>query len=88
MSEKLVCEACKKSFDTKRALNTHHRFHCKQGNESGSSSISSAGSRRQQSLCECPEGGNWRMLNPNNPRHAAAMAKGYKKYCTDCEEVL
>jgi hypothetical protein len=34
-----------------------------------------------------PLGHDWRLLDPRNPVERAAIAKGYREVCDDCQEV-
>lgn len=67
---------CGKETAHRGAMNLHERFHCP--------TLRAAA----RALCECEDGGSWELLSPNVGAQRMAIASGYKKYCTECGEVI
>lgn len=85
----LTCKHCGatknksgKPFAHQGALNIHESIHCPQRPTGGSSAGTGASS---SGCCEKPE---YRFLRAADQREAVAIAHGYKKVCTNCEEVI
>lgn len=73
-TEKVKCDACGTEVKAGRGLWAHKQFHCKGAAQAGAAA----------QVCQH----KWRLLNGSDPRQAAAIRKGYKKFCAECEEVI
>jgi hypothetical protein len=76
-------------------MNLHERYHCEKLKSGAAAQEAPAKKQKAKAAaaaksdgCECKEGGSWAFLNGTYGPHARAIAAGYKKYCTECGEVV
>jgi hypothetical protein len=78
-AKKYKCKhGCGKEYEHKGAMNIHENIHCP---KKGGKEVS------KNDADECKDGCSWRLLNSKDAKEAAAIQMGFKRVCTECDEV-
>lgn len=85
---------CGYEHEKRGPMNLHELYHCPKIKAGTTPPVqqkkprTAAATPAPKLKCDCNDGPTLAYLSKSNPAHVGAIAAGYKKICTECQEVF